>query len=64
MLMAEVTTYMAKQPNKLDCGCLARPGEQPVHVVKIFVCEQTLTPLLRLLIALHPKSQPKPAEQA
>jgi hypothetical protein len=62
--MPEVTTYTAKQANKLNCGCFVKPGEQAVHVVKVFVCSQALTFLLKLALALHPKSQAKPAEKA
>lgn len=62
--MAEVTTHTPKQTFKLDCGCLVKPGEQAVyHVIKIFTCEHTLTPLLKRLLTLHPKSQAKPAEK-
>jgi hypothetical protein len=63
--MAEVTTNAPKHAFKLDCGCYVKPGEQTAyHVVKIFTCEQTLTPLLRMLLTLHSKSQAKPAEKA
>lgn len=54
---------MAKQSNKLDCGCFAKPDEQAVHVVKVFVCSQALASLLKLALNLHPKSQAKPLEK-